>query len=312
MSAASPVAPAVEHFSIWGTGVTLAVTEAAALPDARKLLNAVLKATTMAASRFEPESEISRLNAQGSIVASPWFLHLVRTAHHGYLISEGLCDPTVLNALMSLGYDQDFDALTPRSEPVPQLYPAPGWSAITLHSDNSIHLESGVTIDLGATAKAAAADEACTTIAEQLRCGVLVDLGGDIRIQGTPPVDGWAIGLAMSAKNGLEGADITEVISLHGGAIASSSSVIRTWKRANETLHHIVDPRTGKSADTPWAMASVIAHTAVEANALSTAAIIWGEDAVFELAQRSIQARLVRHNGTIERVGDWAEPRGES
>ena len=298
----------VEHFSVWGTSATLAVTGTQHLAEARAILDDVLSATTTAASRFDSDSEISRLNAKGSVAASPWFLSLLHQALRAFELSDGLCDPTIAPSLISLGYDQDFDALTASDEAIPATNPAPGWSAITIGDDGTVTLAEGAGIDLGATAKAAAADAAATTIATQLGCGVLVDLGGDLRIAGPAPQGGWAIGMAKSAKSAVAERDIDEVVALAAGAMTSSSSIVRTWQRDGTTLHHIIDPRTGRSAQTPWAMASVVAANAVDANALSTAAIIWGEDAIFELAQRSTQARLLRHDGSIERVGGWVEP----
>ncbi len=308
MSEGKGTQSAVEHFSIWGTSATLAVTDPGCLREARTILDAVLTATTSAASRFDADSEISRLNAHGSVSASPWFLSLLNQAQRAYEISDGLCDPTIAPSLISLGYDRDFDALTASDEALPSTNPSPGWTAITIGDDNRVSLALGTAIDLGASAKSAAADAAATTIAAQLGCGVLVDLGGDLRIAGSAPQGGWAIGLAMSAKSAVAEHEIDEVVGLAAGAMTSSSSIVRTWQRNGATLHHIIDPRTGRSAQTPWAMASVVAASAVDANALSTAAIIWGEDAIFELAQRSTQARLVRHDGSIERVGGWVEP----
>ena len=58
-------------------------------------------------------------------------------------------------------------------------------------------------------------------------------------------------------------------------------------------------------------MVTISAGTCVEANAFSTAAIVWGEDALFEIPQRSLVARLVRHDGTIERLGGWPLPETE-
>ncbi len=310
MSDSSLSSLGIEHFSIWGTSAAIATSDSTALPRARQLLDVVLEATSKSASRFDTNSEISQLNAAGTLSASPWFLELLVQARHGYELTDGLCDPTVLGALVALGYDRDFDAIVATDDAAPATMPAPGWSAIGI-DDHLVTLAEGVTIDLGASAKAVAADASATAIAAELGCGVLVDLGGDLRIAGPAPAGGWPIGIAASAKHGLAAAEITEIVSLSMGGVASSSSMVRSWQRSGQRVHHIIDPRTGASALTPWTLVSVVAPTTLEANALSTAAIIWGEDAIFELAQRSAQARLVRHDGSIERVGGWAEPRGD-
>ena len=98
------------------------------------------------------------------------------------------------------------------------------------------------------------------------------------------------------------------MITVTAGAIASSSTAVRTWQRGDEIAHHVIDPTTGEPAARVWSMVTVAASTCVAANSLSTAALVWGEDALFELPQRSMAARLVRPDGTVERVGGWPDP----
>src|SRR5205823_3869810 len=86
--------------------------------------------------------------------------------------------------------------------------------------------------------------------------GVLVSLGGDISTAGEAPEGGWQVlvGDDSGAPPDADG----EVIALHAGAIATSSTSVRRWTRGSVALHHLVDPRTGLPAVTPWRTASVI------------------------------------------------------
>jgi thiamine biosynthesis lipoprotein len=70
-------------------------------------------------------------------------------------------------------------------------------------------------------------------------------------------------------------------------------------------MHHIVDPWTGEPAEPIWSLVSTLAPTCVEANGWSTAAVVWGNDAVSNLAGHGIPARLVRAGGDIVEVGKW-------
>jgi len=94
--------------------------------------------------------------------------------------------------------------------------------------------------------------------------------------------------------------------------VASSSTTVRTWERQGTTLHHIVDPSTGWPADPEWRLVTVAARTCVEANTAATAAVVWGEDALFEIAQRGLAARFVRRDGEVIEVGGWPSPESES
>jgi thiamine biosynthesis lipoprotein len=303
------VPPAFDRFSIWGTSVVLGVTRPEALGAARARLDEVLEAVEQAASRFRPESEIHSVNAyagRGRIMISSTLFDLITVALWAAEATGGACDPTIADALISLGYDRDFDALEGHARRAPSApLPAPGIGGIVLDaSDSTLSLPRGVHLDLGATAKARAVDLAAERIAASLGTGVLVDVGGDLRVAGQAPKDGWAIGITKSARtDGID--EVDEVVSLGDGAMASSSSEVRTWDQAGLQRHHVVDPRTGSSAETPFSMITVVAASCVEANAASTAGLVWGEDALFEIAQRGLPARLVRRTGAVERIGGW-------
>ena len=90
-----------------------------------------------------------------------------------------------------------------------------------------------------------------------------------------------------------------------GGGIASSGTTVRRWSRAGCELHHIVDPATGWPCEAVWRMVTVAAGSAVDANAASTAAVVWGEEAPFRMAQLGLPARFVNRRGSVLEVGGW-------
>jgi thiamine biosynthesis lipoprotein len=83
---------------------------------------------------------------------------------------------------------------------------------------------------------------------------------------------------------------------------------VRRWQRGDEVLHHVVDPRTSRPASTCWRTVTVAAATCVDANVASTASLVMGERATEWLHHRSLPARLVRGDGTVERVAGWPQP----
>ena len=299
--------PLLDSFSIWSTSVVFGVTEPRRLTAARAILDQVLADVEQAASRFRPGTEILQVNklaGQGPLPISPMLADLVAHALWAADVTDGACDPTVADALVALGYDRDFDEIDAGAPA--NARPTPGTAGILLDPERrALLLPAGTHLDLGATAKARAADMAAVAIAEQLETGVLVDIGGDLRAAGPPPPGGWRVGITASARNPL--GVIEEVVAITAGGVASSSSVVRSWTAGDDRRHHIVDPRTGSSATTSFSLVTVAAPTCVEANAFSTAAVVWGENALFELPQRGLVARLVRHDGTVERIGGWPE-----
>jgi thiamine biosynthesis lipoprotein len=169
-----------------------------------------------------------------------------------------------------------------------------------------LSLPAGVRLDLGATAKAWAADRAAARIAAELGCGVLVGLGGDISVAGQPPAGGWRIRVQdVSGRPEDPPAGPSAVVAITGGGLATSSTAARRWRRGGDVLHHILDPRTGIPAASGWRTVSVAAASCTAANTASTAAIIRGEAARGWLAGLGLPARLVSESGQTLTVGGW-------
>jgi thiamine biosynthesis lipoprotein len=132
---------------------------------------------------------------------------------------------------------------------------------------------------------------------------VLVSLGGDIALAGTPPAQGWPVRVTDNHAGPVDAPGQT--VSIRSGALATSSTTVRRWKRGDVIIHHLVDPRTGQPPPPWWRTVSVSAANCVDANAAATAAIILGQDAVAWLARLALPARLVAVDGSAQVVGGW-------
>jgi FAD:protein FMN transferase len=290
-----------------GTKAVLVVTDAAALPSARAILAAELGTIDRACSRFRADSELSRLNAaSGSPVhVGPLLFDAVRTALDAAEATDGLVVPTIGASLRSSGYDRTFAVVRDHTGTLrPSFVRSPDWRHIELDEERrTIWMRRGVELDLGATAKALAADRAARTIFGRTGSGVLVSLGGDVSVAGEPPPGDWPIRVAEDSGDSLDGPG--PVVTVARGGLATSSTTVRRWATADGELHHIVDPRTGRPAAYFWRTATVAAASCVDANTASTAAIVLGEPAPAWLAARRLPARLLRYDGALSRVAGW-------
>ena len=125
--------------------------------------------------------------------------------------------------------------------------PAAGWRTVELDAPRRLlRLAPGCRLDLGATAKALAADRAAAAIAAATGSPTLVNLGGDVATAGPVPPGGWLVRVTDDHRAGPD-ADGQRVAVL-GGGLATSSTTVRRWRRAGRDVHHIVDPRTGEPA----------------------------------------------------------------
>jgi thiamine biosynthesis lipoprotein len=287
-----PVDEYTDQWAVWGTTARIVLTDPGAVPAARSIVDGQLAAIDEACSRFRPDSELSRVQrAGGPQPVSALLAELVAVALTAAARTDGDVDPTVGAVLCGLGYDRDFAAVA--STRITVLV-KPDWRRVGLHGQE-LTVPSGMQLDLGATAKAYAADRCARLVVAALGVGVLVSLGGDIATAG--PSDGWRV-LVQDGPD--EPAARVRLPS--GKALATSSTISRQW----DDLHHIIDPRTCQPVPRVWRTVSVAADRCVEANTHATAALVRGERAVPWLRRIGATARLVRADGSIVTTGRWA------
>ena len=302
-------APGSVSLPALGTTAVLWTSDAEALSAATIELQRELAASDETCSRFRADSELSRLNhsAGGTrVTISPLLAEAVRVALRAAETTGGIVDPTVGRSLRLLGYDRTFTIVRSRDSITMRVgyAPAPGWRSVGLDDETRpLRLEPGTELDLGATAKALAADRAAQAAAMRTGCGVLVSLGGDIAVSGRAPEEGWPVLIADDHRARLAGPG--PVVAITSGGLATSSTEVRRWRVGEVELHHIVDPRTGTPVERVWRTVTVAAASCVDANTASTAAIVLGCDAPAWLEARRLPARLVEAGGRVVTVGAW-------
>jgi thiamine biosynthesis lipoprotein ApbE len=318
MTSTSTLGPTMSEHLAWaewkaiGTTVRIVVTDQAQLESARVMLTNDLAALDLACSRFRPDSELMQLEASAGqpTIVSALLAGAVRAALRAAALTDGDVDPTVGRAMEAIGYDRDFSSVPAHDGPLRiTVNHVPQWRAIQLDdARNLLTVPAGVRIDLGASAKAWAADRSAEGIARVLNCGVLVSLGGDIAVAGQVPPGGWSIRVQDITADPAEPAEgPSSVIAIRTGGLATSSTSARRWQRGGDMMHHILDPRTGRPADSDWRTVSVAAGSALDANIASTASIIRGKSAISWLAELGLPARLVALDGSVTTLAGWPE-----
>jgi thiamine biosynthesis lipoprotein len=170
--------------------------------------------------------------------------------------------------------------------------------------EGTIRLARGVRLDLGATAKALAADKAAAAAQSAAApAGALVSLSGDLSIAGSPPPGGWRIRVTDDHRS-----DTTvpgQWIALQGGGLATSSTTVQVRRDGERLAHHVIDPATGAPAAVYYRTVSVAAASCLDANIASTTSIIRGARAPEWLEQLQLPSRLVRADGVVTHVAGW-------
>ncbi len=296
---------ALTRWPALGTTAVVVVTEPSQLFAARGAVEREIRDVEQACSRFRDDSGLSRLNAaagSGPQPVSPGLLEAISVALEAAARTGGAVDPTVGAAMIAVGYDRDFSSVPAEGPPITPA-PAPGVDAIIVDRlRQRVSLPAGVTLDLGATAKALAADHAAAAARAAIRDGsVLVSLGGDVAVAGPAPDGGWAVGIADDHRDSAP----AQVVAIERGGLATSGLTHRRWRRGDRTVHHVLDPRTGEPVRPVWRTVSVAASTCVTANSWSTAALVNGDAAPDLLRRAGVAARLVDVRGALTTVGGW-------
>jgi len=224
-------------------------------------------------SRFLPTSEVTRLNAADGEprVVSPETFELVTRGVDAWRLTAGRCDPTVLGDVLRAGYTTSFDARPAVAAPAETTLTR-GCAGIELDAaTRTVRLPRGTGFDPGGIGKGLAADLVVAELLGAGADGACVNLGGDVRVAGTPPDASWAIAVEHPTRP-----DPVAVVHLHGGAVATSSRLRRRWATHDGPAHHLIDPASGRPASGAVVAATAIAATGWQAEALAKAAFLAG------------------------------------
>jgi thiamine biosynthesis lipoprotein len=251
-------------------------------------------------TRFAPDSELSALNrADGDpCVVSHDTLVLVDALCQAWERTSGRFDPTVHDALVALGYQHSWPGVTGVGATGPVA--VPGCRGVRVHRDRAVvQLPAGVRLDPGGLGKGLAADLVVNELRAAGAAGALVNVGGDLRVDGRPPVgENWRIAIEHP-----DGPDAVGDVTLSGGGVATTTCARRRWRTAAGTVvHHLVDPATGRPADRPWRQVTVVAGSAWWAEVAATAAYLVGA-----LPEGAAAAFVVDADDRIRYLGEDAD-----
>jgi thiamine biosynthesis lipoprotein len=270
---------------------------------ARRILNTI----DLACSRFRADSDLSAVNAAAGdwVRVNPLLVAAVDVALEAAGRTHGLVDPTLGRRLVELGYDRDLTEAAGSTDPtaVPAPVPFQAWRQVRTDPRGAIRIPAGVSLDLGATGKAFAADLIASQVARDIGTDLIISVGGDVAIGAVEPDASPHSWLAEVAETPT--ATVDERLILEHGGLATSGVLNRRWRSGHHVVHHVLDPRTGTSVTGGWRTVSVIGPDCTTANTASTAALVMGPGAESWLTGQNLAARLVTEDGDVIRTAGW-------
>ena len=273
------------HVIVWARG-----------PAAERLADlAVLRVELLERcwSRFRPGSELNRLNARagcGATAVSDDLRRLVTALVDAYTWSDGDVDASVLGAMLTLGYREDFAsvAMSLPGNATPAPTAAPGLGGVRV-GERVVCLPAGVGLDPGGVGKGLAGDMVTEEIHDAGAHAVLVGIGGDVVTRGIPPDSGsWWVAMRDDRSDEPTECRVLDLTPQHR-AVATSSILRRRWAGG----HHLLQPHTGRPAHSDIVQATVLADCGWRAEAAATVGVIRGASSADWLIDRGCMPHLL-------------------
>lgn len=276
------------HFEAMGCEIVVG----GAMPVEQRTIERLFRERGWVFSRFLPDSELNRVNrSAGRLVSvSQLFADTLAIAVRVAEQTEGLVEPTLGAALTAAGYTRDFSLLGNDREPAGA--PKPGaWRSVLLVG-RRVGIPSGVQLDLNGVVKSLAVDDALELLAGE----GFVSAGGDLAARGE---------LNVALPDG-------GTVLLRRGALATSGRAKRRWLRGGELQHHLIDPSSGRPAETPWEQVTACGASCLAADVAAKAGFLLGERGPAWLDRRGIPARFLLPTGDVIVNEAWQRSTSEA
>ena len=250
---------------------------AAALTDASREINRLERLL----SRTIDTSEISQINAGGAVTVSEETASLLAQAQTYTAATDGAFDITIAPLVSLWGITTD-SPYVPTQQEIDALLPLVGPEHLHLSGDTAT-LDDGCAIDLGGIAKGYASDRVAAIFARHGITSGTISLGGNVYVCGSKPNgQPWVVAIQDPRSDGY-----AVTVALTDSFAVTSGGYQRYFEENGQVYHHIIDPATGRPAESGLTSVTVVADGAAGngtmCDALSTALFVMGEDRALEL-----------------------------
>jgi thiamine biosynthesis lipoprotein len=255
---------------------------------------------------YDNQSEVGILNQKGMLNnANPDLIYVLERSKYYSEVSGGAFDVTI-NPILDLWkskYSPGGTFAPPTPEEINETLQLVNYSNIIIEAGN-ITLEPNMSIVLGGVAKGYSVDRAIESLKRDGIENGFVNAGGDGRFIGFKEKDTtWKVGLQNPNKT----EDVVTIVNVHDMAVATSGNYERYFSEAAK-VSHISDPRTGYSSE-KLISATIIANTAMDADALATAVFVLGEEEGIEMIEKldGVECLIITADKRIIRSSGFAE-----
>lgn len=257
--------------------------------DCHDSVMAALKAVDQSLSMFNPNSVISKINRNDSVVLDSLFITMFNEAQAISQLSDGAFDITVAPLVNAWGFGTKSQEPRTKNQDIhlDSIKALVGYHKVRLVNHSIQKEDMRTTLDASAIAKGYACDVVANTLRRQGCENLLVDIGGEVVLQGVNHKgQAWKVGISKPKHDG-EGMENTlqEIISSTNLCMATSGNYLQYYIVDNERRSHTIDPRTGYPVEHSLLSATVIASSCMRADALATACMVLGEKEALKMIE---------------------------
>ena len=249
-------------------------------------------------SMFNPQSVISKVNRNDSVVTDSLFETMYAEAYAISRLSNGAFDITVAPLVHAWGFgksatlDEEAKRLLGNKAQIDSIKQFVGYQHIRLTDHRLEKDDERITLDASAIAKGYACDIVANLLRENGCQNLLVDIGGEVVAQGlNNQGNAWRVGITRPTidATGAE-KELQEVIASSQLCMATSGNYLQYYIVEGERRSHTIDPRTGYPVQHSLLSATVSASTCMRADALATACMVLGEKAAVGMIEQTEDA----------------------
>lgn len=260
-------------------------------------IDAALEDVNRQMSTWQDDTEISEFNRAktAAVPVSPDFAAVVRRALDWSAATDGAFDPTVKPLVDHWGFGPQANSQTPE-----KILQFTGWKKLHVKNHALSKDDPRLQLDLSAIAKGYGVDRVADVIRNHGFRNFLVEIGGELVAEGTNPSgEHWRVGIESPEPDRAFGERLFRVAELSGKAMATSGDYRRFRTREDGTRYsHIINPKTGRPAETDIAAVSVLADSCMNADAVATALFVMGSEKALQWLESrpELQALFILHN----------------
>jgi FAD:protein FMN transferase len=265
--------------------------------ELRQELDVFFAAFNSEFNTYQKDSVITRYNelpAKQKMKVSPRFIAMLKLSQKFYTDTQGAFDPTLSPVIKIWGFGGGKRAKAPSDSEIKKALSKVGFPLVKW-DETSFEVwkeKEGITLDVNAFAPGWAADLMGELLLKKGVAHFMVDISGEILVKGERgPGSPWIMGIEKPAKNLGEGVQLA--FKLSSGAIATSGNYRQFYDEEGKRFSHILDPKTGRPVSHSIASASVIAGSAAEADAWSTAMMVLGMEGMALAELKGLKSYLI-------------------